>query len=109
VAGFSLIHGEQGKTFTRVRVQVGQGDQGNNLGIILPKEDEVVLHHIWLQHPSEGREINLIFDVDSVSGISGFAGLKYVALAVYALESAGGDGTQEFERIKKQKHKKTIR
>jgi hypothetical protein len=109
VVGFSLIHREQGKTFTRVRVQVGQDDQGNNLVIIPPKEDEVVLHHIWLQNPIEGREINRIFDVDIVSGILGFAGLKYVALAGYALESAGGDGTQESEHIKKQKHKKTIR
>jgi hypothetical protein len=38
-------------------------------------------HHLWLQHPIQGREFDLIFNDDSTLGDRG-SGLKYVALAV---------------------------
>ena len=90
-----LLQGEQGKIFTEVKVKAKEGSQKHNLVIIPPKDAGGGPHHIWLQHPIQGREFELIFNADSVLGGSGSAGLKYVALAGYV--------SDEGDRPKKKK------
>jgi hypothetical protein len=101
VVGICLLHGEQGKIFTQVEVQARQGNQKHNLVTIPPKDAEGGPHHLWLQHPIQGREFDLIFNADSVLGDSGSAGLKYVALAGYVSEPGGDDEQQGSKRKKK--------
>jgi len=103
VVSLSLIQGGQGRIFTKMRVQSKQGGQELT---IPPKDDGGCLHHLWLQHPIQGQEFDLIFDADSVSGISGSTGLMYVALAGYVSEPAGGDELQGSKHSKKRKGKK---
>ena len=99
--GICLLHGEQGKIFTQVEVQAKQGNQKHNLVTIPPKDAGGAPHHLWLQHPIQGREFDLIFNADSVLGDSGSAGLKYVALAGYVSEPGGDDEQQGSKRKKK--------
>jgi hypothetical protein len=101
VVGICLLHGEQGKIFTQVEVQAKQGNQKHNLVTIPPKDAGGAPHHLWLQHPIQGREFDLIFNADSVLGDSGSAGLKYVALAGYVSEPGGDDEQQGSKRKKK--------
>jgi hypothetical protein len=101
VVGICLLHGEQGKIFTQVEVQAKQGNQKHNLVTIPPKDAGGGPHHLWLQHPIQGREFDLIFNADSVLGDSGSAGLKYVALAGYVSEPGGDDEQQGSKRKKK--------
>ena len=101
VVGICLLHGEQGKIFTQVEVQAKQGNQKHNLVTIPPKDAGGAPHHLWLQHPIQGREFDLIFNTDSVLGDSGSAGLKYVALAGYVSEPGGDDEHQGSKHKKK--------
>lgn len=101
VVGICLLHGEQGKIFTQVEVRAKQGNQKHNLVTIPPKDAGGAPHHLWLQHPIQGKEFDLIFNADSVLGDSGSAGLKYVALAGYVSEPGGDDEQQGFKRKKK--------
>jgi hypothetical protein len=103
VVGICLLHGEQGKIFTQVEVQAKQGNQKHNLVTIPPKDAGGAAHHLWLQHPIQGREFGLIFNADSVLGGSGSAGLKYVALAGYVSEPGGDDEQQGSKKSKKKK------
>ncbi len=96
-----LLHGEQGKTFTQVEVKARQGNLKHNLVIIPPKDAGGGPHHLWLQHPIQGREFDLIFNADTVLGTSGSAGLKYVALAGYVPEPGGDDDQKRSKREKK--------
>ncbi len=96
-----LLHGEQGKIFTQVEVKAKQGNQKHNLVTIPPKDAGGGPHHLWLQHPIQGREFDLIFNADSVLGTSGSAGLKHVALAGYVSEPGGDDEQQGSKRNKK--------
>jgi hypothetical protein len=57
---------------------------------------------LWLQHPIQGREFDLIFKADSTLGDRGSAGLKYVALAGYVSEP-GGNGAQQGSKRNKKK------
>jgi hypothetical protein len=101
VVGICLLHGEQGKIFTQVEVRAKHGNQKHNLVTIPPKNAGGGPHHLWLQHPIQGREFDLVFNADSVLGDSGSAGLKYVALAGYVSEPGGDDEQQGSKRKKK--------
>jgi hypothetical protein len=102
VVSICLLQGEQGKIFTEVKVQAKKGNQKHNLVTIPPKDAGGGPHHLWLQHPIQGREFELIFNADNALGISGSAGLKFVALAGYVSEP-GGDGDQQGPKRNKQK------
>jgi len=89
VVALSLHQGGHEKIFTTVRVQARQGGKGHDLVTIPTEDNGDGVHYLWLRHPIQGQTFDLVFDADSVSGTSGSAGLKYVALADYVSESAG--------------------
>jgi hypothetical protein len=97
VVGIWLLHGDHGRIFTQVEVKAKDGSQESNLVIIPPKDAGNRPHYIWLQHPIQEKQFELIFNDDSAHGTSGSAGLKFVALAGYV--------SDEGEREKKKKKK----
>ena len=97
VVGIWLLHGEHGKIFTQVEVKAKDGSQESNLLIIPPKDAGNRPHYIWLQHPIQEQQFELIFNADSAHGTSGSTGLKFVALAGYVSEEC------ETEKKKKKK------
>ena len=78
VVGIWLLHGEQGKTFTQVEVKAKDGHQESNMVIIPPKDAGNRPHYIWLQHPIQEQQFELIFNADSAHGTSGSAGSRWL-------------------------------
>ena len=94
---FRLLHGEHRRFFTQVEVKAKDGHQKSNMVIIPPKDAGNKPHFIWLQHPIQEKQFELIFNADSAQGTSGFTGLKFVALAGYVSE----EGERETKKKKK--------
>jgi hypothetical protein len=99
VVGIWLLHGAHGKLFTQVEVKAKDGHQKSNMVIIPPKDAGNKPHFIWLQHPIQEKQFELIFNADSAQGTSGSTGLKFVALAGYVSE----EGERETKKKKTKK------
>jgi hypothetical protein len=96
VVGIWLLHGEHRRFFTQVEVKAKDGHQERNMVTIPPKEAGSKSQYTWLQHPIDGEHFELIFNVDSATnertGTSGSAGLKFVALAGWAVPTGHAEG-----------------
>jgi len=96
VVGVWLLHGEHRRLFTHVEVKAKDGHQERNMVTIPPKEAGSKSQYTWLQHPIYGEHFELIFNVDSATnertGTSGSAGLKFVALAGWAVPTGHAEG-----------------